>query len=93
MLSEERLVKTTGLSQTELLHLVDAGKIEFRVIEKIAKEIKVPVYGLMQLDSVEWLLSDPDEISKRKNENQLLHQRVSKLEQILIEEGIWCRPK
>jgi DNA-binding Xre family transcriptional regulator len=88
ILPEERLVKSTGLSPAELLELLDAGKVELRTIEQIAKELRVPVYGLLQFNSTETSPVSPDEISRLRDENERLHSRLNKLEQILIEEGM-----
>lgn len=88
ILPEERLVKSTGLSPAELLELLDAGKVELRTIEQIAKELRVPVYGLLQYYSTEMSPVSPDEVTILRDENERLHSRLNQLEQILIEEGM-----
>lgn len=86
-LTKEILEVSTGMSKDHFLTLLDAGKIELRVLEQIAKEMRVPVYRLLQFDSREIFDSLPDELNRLKNENSALKKKVIQLEEILIEGG------
>jgi hypothetical protein len=86
-LSEERLVKSTGLSFDDLYHALEEGAIDLRTLEHLAKELRVPLYSLIHGEFSEIAPAQPDEITQLRNDNKQLRLRVHQLEQILSEGG------